>query len=132
MEKRDNDSKKVTKGDVEFVSYMSSLEDEKETESSNFIIPPHIFKIYIETTTKEDYYEEAMDLEGEDELEDQAKEVQYNVYGVVESMYFLIGTFEDRQIAERFAEVNSIRIEKQLKKNLVNSFMYGLNGGKYE
>lgn len=130
MEKRDNDSKKVRKSDIEFVSYMANLEDEKEHETDNFVFPSCIFKMYIETTTKADYEEEMYDHEDADDLnEDSLAEIEYIVYGVIEGMYFHLRRFDSREMAERFASTYSIKLEKTLKKKLLDSFMHGLNGG---
>lgn len=119
MEKDRNDKDKVTKGDVEFALFLAEAEDEKTNGKNNFVIPSHIFRVYIENSTKD--YEEV-------DLEDENVELVYNVYITVDGMYFMAGQFNTRSDAERFAENTSIKFEKKLKYMLTLSLNASMQG----
>jgi hypothetical protein len=108
-EAKDN---KVTSGDIEFALFLADSEDHKEASGNhNFVIPPSIYKVYIETSTRDDGFDPA----------DEVNEVAYNVYVSVDGMYFMIGQFGTRKQAVRLAEVTSLQLEKDLKQKLIYS-----------
>jgi hypothetical protein len=77
----------------------------------NFIVPPSIYKVYIETSTRDDGFDPA----------DEMNEVAYNVYVAVDGMYFMFGQFRTRKQAVMFAEVTSLQVEKNLKNKLISN-----------
>jgi len=103
---------KVTNGDIEFALFLADSEDNKEASGMhNFIIPPSIYKVYIETSTRDDGFDPA----------DEMNEVAYNVYVAVDGMYFMFGQFSTRKQAVMFAEVTSLQVEKNLKNKLISN-----------
>ena len=58
------DHEKVTNGDIEFALFLAESEDDKDKYGA-FIVPLYIYKVYVETTTKDD-------------TDDEFNEVAYN------------------------------------------------------
>ena len=111
MEDRAKENK-VTNGDIEFALFLADSEDNKEAAGMhNFVIPPSIYKVYIETSTRDDGFDPA----------DEMNEVAYNVYVAVDGMYFMFGQFRTRKQAVMFAEVTSLQVEKNLKNKLISN-----------
>ena len=118
MDSSENQKNKVSNGDIEFALFLAESESEKESESSNFVVPSTVFKVYIETTTKDDGFDPG----------DESFEISYNVYVVIDGMYFMVGQFDTRQKAARFAANTSIKLEKNLKTKLISSLSAQMNG----
>ena len=113
MDSEKNDKNKdlepVTNGDYEFLSFLADAEDIKDKED-NFIKPNGIFKMLIEHSVSEgdsEHFEE--------------NEVVYNVYVVIDGMYYIVGTLENYKSAKRFCETFCLKMEKRVKKQLADS-----------
>lgn len=108
------DHEKVTNGDIEFALFLAESEDDKDKYGA-FIVPLYIYKVYVETTTKDD-------------TDDEFNEVAYNVYISIDGMYYLKGKFDDKKSATLFANNTCISLEKMLKNKLTEVIRFGIHG----
>lgn len=106
---KNKDIEPVTNGDYEFLVFLADAEDIKDKED-NFIKPNGIFKMLIEHSVSDGDFEH-----GEE------SEVVYNVYVVVDGMYYIVGTLDSYKSAKRFCENFCLKTEKRMKKNLADS-----------
>lgn len=106
---KNRDIEPVTNGDYEFLVFLADAEDIKDKED-NFLKPGSVFKMLIEHSVSE----------GDPERFEE-NEIVYNVYVVIDGMYYIVGTLESYKAAKRFCESFCLRTEKRIKKQLADS-----------